>query len=202
VVVNTAGTERNEQLTATVGVLLLVLLAVLGITIIRIGQLIWLHLFLGLLLLGPVVLKVVSTGYRFARYYTGDPAYREKGPPQLGLRLLAPVVVLLTGVVFVSGVILLFHGPQNRGTWLTIHKVSFIVWLVFTSLHVLGHVPGLGNSLRPRALGPSDTWRGEAGRWIALSSACAVGLVLALVLLPDFAAWTSQGVLAHHHHDG
>jgi hypothetical protein len=201
-VVNTAGTERNEQLTATVGVLLLVLLAVLGVTIIRIGQLIWLHLFLGLLLLGPVLLKVVSTGYRFARYYTGDPAYRHKGPPELAMRLLAPVVVLLTGVVFVSGVILLFHGPQNRGTWLTVHKVSFIVWLVFTALHVLGHLPGLGSSLRPRALGPSDTWRGEAGRWIALSSACAVGLVLALVLLPDFSVWTGHGVLAHHHHDG
>ncbi|MEA2159320.1 MAG: hypothetical protein QOD66_1700, partial [Solirubrobacteraceae bacterium] len=61
-VVNAAGTERNEQLTATVGVLLLVLLAVLGVTIVRIGQLIWLHLFLGLLLVGPVMLKVVSTG--------------------------------------------------------------------------------------------------------------------------------------------
>jgi hypothetical protein len=200
-VVDTAGTERNEQLTATIGVLLLVLLAVLGVTIIRIGQLIWLHLFLGLLLLGPVLLKVGSTGYRFARYYTGDPAYRHKGPPELAMRLLAPVVVLLTGVVFVSGVILLFHGPQNRGTWLTIHKVSFIVWLVFTALHVLGHLPGMGTSLRPRALGPSDTWRSEAGRWIALSSACAVGLVLALVLLPDFSVWT-HGALAHHHHDG
>jgi hypothetical protein len=199
--VNTAGTERNEQLTATIGVLLLLLLAVLGVTILRIGQLIWLHLFLGLLLLGPVLLKLGSTGYRFARYYTGDPAYRHKGPPELAMRLLAPVVVLLTGVVFVSGVILLFHGPQNRGTWLTIHKVSFIVWLVFTALHVLGHLPGFGTSLRPRALGPSDTWRGEAGRWIALSSACVVGLVLALVLLPDFSVWT-HGVLAHHHHDG
>ncbi len=44
-----------------------------------------------------------------------------------------------------------------------------------------------------------DTWRGEAGRWIALSSACALGLVLALVLLPDFSVWTNHGVLAHHH---
>src|SRR5450759_5205977 len=107
-VVNTAGTERNEQLTATIGVLLLLLLAVLGVTILRIGQLIWLHLFLGLLLLGPVLLKLGSTGYRFARYYIGDPAYRHKGPPELALRLLAPVGVLLTGGVFVRGVILLY----------------------------------------------------------------------------------------------
>ena len=41
---------------------LLVLFAVLGITIIRIGQLLWLHLFLGVLLVGPVALKLASTG--------------------------------------------------------------------------------------------------------------------------------------------
>ena len=58
------GTDGNERLTAIVGALLLVLLAVLGVTIIRIGQLLWLHLFLGLLLIGPVALKLASTGYR------------------------------------------------------------------------------------------------------------------------------------------
>ena len=58
------------------GALLFVLLAVLGVTILRIGQLMWLHLFLGLLLIGPLALKLASTGYRFARYYTGQPSYR------------------------------------------------------------------------------------------------------------------------------
>ena len=48
----------------------------------RIGQLLWLHLFVGLLLIGPVVLKLASTGYRFARYYTNDAVYRRKGPPE------------------------------------------------------------------------------------------------------------------------
>src|SRR5579875_586858 len=46
------GIEGNEQLTAMVGVLLIALLAALGVTVLRIGQLIWPHLFLGLLLLG------------------------------------------------------------------------------------------------------------------------------------------------------
>ena len=44
------GTEGNERLTVLTGLLLIVLLAGLGITIVRIGQLLWLHLFLGLLL--------------------------------------------------------------------------------------------------------------------------------------------------------
>ena len=68
------------------GVILIVLFAVLGVTIVQIGQLIWLHLFLGLLLLGPVLLKLASTGYRFLRYYTHDAIYRAKGPPMPALR--------------------------------------------------------------------------------------------------------------------
>ncbi len=42
---------------------------------------------------------------------------------------------------------------------------------------------------------------GGAGRWIALTGALVGGLVLAIVLIPDFAAWTAHGAL-HHHHDG
>src|SRR2546430_8437015 len=87
------GVDGNEWLTTATGVLLIVLLAVLGVTIIRIGQLIWLHLFLGLLLVGPVVLKMTSTGYRFMRYYTDSDRYVERGPPMLALRTIAPVVV-------------------------------------------------------------------------------------------------------------
>jgi len=187
------GTDGNEELTATTGLLLIVLLVVLGVTIVRIGQLIWLHLFLGLLLLGPVALKMASTGYRFARYYLNSGVYRGKGPPQLGLRLIAPMVVITTLVVFVSGIVLLFHGPQNRGELVTIHKVSFIVWAVFTGLHVAGRLPQFRRSL-------SVTPTGRAGRWIALAGVLVGGLVIALVLIPDFAPWTAPGVLHHHHH--
>jgi len=42
------GPDGNEQLTAVTGVVLIVLLAALGITILRIGQLTWPHFFLGL----------------------------------------------------------------------------------------------------------------------------------------------------------
>jgi hypothetical protein len=47
------GPAGNEQLTSITGTILLVLLAAIGVTIVRIGQLLWLHLFLGLLLIGP-----------------------------------------------------------------------------------------------------------------------------------------------------
>ena len=39
------------------------------------GRLLTLHFFLGMLLLGPVCLKVGSTLWRFTRYYTGSAAY-------------------------------------------------------------------------------------------------------------------------------
>ena len=194
-----SGTTGNEQLTAVTGVLLIVLLAALGVTILRIGQLIWLHLFLGFLLVGPVLLKMASTGYRFFRYYTGDRLYVSKGPPQIILRLIAPVVVLTTVAVFGSGIALMFVAPAHRGTLLLLHKASFIVWLGATGLHVLGHLPSLKPSLRAVPLSGADGGSGAAGRWIALAGALVGGLVLAVVLIPHFSLWTAPGAFPHDH---
>ena len=69
------GTAGNEQLVATVGVVLIAMFAVIGITILRIHQLLDVHMFMGILLAGPVGLKLSATGYRSARYYSGNPAY-------------------------------------------------------------------------------------------------------------------------------
>ena len=195
------GTDGNEQLTAITGVVLIALLAVLGVTILRIGQLIWLHLFIGLLLIGPVVLKMASTGYRFARYYTHSATYRSKGPPPMALRLLAPGVVLSTAIVFVSGLVLMFDGPARRGTPLLIHKVSFIAWIALTAVHVLGHLPGLGTTVRAAARVREDIGvPGASSRWLALIGAIVAGVVLAIVLIPDFHVWTAPGAIHHHHH--
>jgi hypothetical protein len=213
------GTDGNEILTSTTGAVLFVLLAAIGITIVRIGQLTWLHLFVGLLLIGPVALKLASTGYRFTRYYTGAPTYVEAGPPWMPLRLMAPIVAVSTVTVFLTGVILLFGGPADRQPWLMLHKVSFIVWVVFTVLHVAGHLPEMGRLLGIRHElvslpgirtdletgahdGPYSTGvtrgPGSTGRWLALGASVAAGLVLALVLISDFGAWT--GAAAHFHH--
>ena len=121
------GVDGNEWLTRATGVVLIVLLAVLGITIVRIGQLTWLHLFLGLVLVGPVALKLASTGYRFVRYYTHSPRYVDRRPPAWALRAIGPIVVATTAVVFASGIVLLLDGPRHRGPWLSVHKVGFIV---------------------------------------------------------------------------
>lgn len=63
------------------------------------------HYVVGLLLVPPVVLKLGVGGYRFARYYTGSPAYRRAGPPPILMRfVVAPALVASTLAVFVSGI--------------------------------------------------------------------------------------------------
>ena len=71
-----------------------------------------------MLLIPPVLLKIGSTGWRFVRYYRGSPAYRRKGPPPALLRLLGPVVVILTVGVLASGVALVLAPHSLRHTLL------------------------------------------------------------------------------------
>jgi hypothetical protein len=197
------GTDGNEQLTTLTGAILIVLLAAIGFTIPQLRKFIWMHLFVGFLLIGPVLLKMASTGYRFSRYYTGDAEYVRKGPPELALRLIGPLVVLSTVAVFITGIVLMIVGPAHRDPWLMLHKLSFIVWVVFISLHVLGHLPAVGRALGIGRRGEAQragAAPGATGRWIALSSALVGGLILAVVLIPDFASWTAHGVFVHHHH--
>ena len=198
------GPDGNEQLTTVTGVILIVLLAVLGFTIPQLRQFIWMHLFVGLLLIGPVLLKMASTGYRFVRYYTRNAEYVRKGPPEIALRLIAPLVVISTVGVFITGIGLLVVGPSHRDPWLLLHKLTFIVWIVFTSFHILGHLPAIARALGIGGRGQSQragAAAGEVGRWITLTGALVGGLVLAVVLIPEFSAWTAHGVFLHHHHD-
>jgi hypothetical protein len=200
------GMTGNERLTTVIGATLVVLLAVIGLTILRIHSLLSVHLFAGMLLVPPVLLKLSSTGYRFFRYYMGNPRYREKGPPELALRVIAPTVVLSTLVVFVSGVALLFAGPSARATWFPIHKDSFFVWVAFMAIHVIGHLPSMPSVLRADYSRYPDYYKdaggdvtGRAGRVLALSGTLVAGLVLAILVIPEFGPWLHGIGLFHHH---
>ena len=136
----TSGVAANARLTALTGALLVVLLAAMGITVLRVRELLPQHFFLGFLLIPPLALKMTTTGYRFIRYYTGDPAYRRAGPPQLLMRLIAPIVVLSTAAVFITGLELWMFGLRFGSDWIEAHKLSFMIWLPATAVHVLGHM--------------------------------------------------------------
>ena len=73
-----SGVEGNSRLTAVDGMVLLVLLVVEGFTVLAVRQMITLHVYVGVLLVGPVLLKCASTGFRFVRYYARARPYVEK----------------------------------------------------------------------------------------------------------------------------
>ncbi len=181
-------TVRNERLTATAAAVLLVLLAIEGITILSIRQLLSAHIVVGLLLIPPVLLKLASTGYRFLRYYLGDDAYVAKGPPHMFMRLLAPLLVVSTLTVLGSGVGLLALGPErHRDVLLGLHKASFVVWFVVMSIHVLVYAPRLRRALQSR-----NAW----SRIGLVTGSLVAGAVLA------GAAYSRAGPWLHRAHEG
>ena len=187
------GAESNARLTASNAAVLLVLLAAEGATVLRVRQLISPHVFLGMLLIPPVLLKLGSTGYRFVRYYQGAPAYRRKGPPPVLLRLLGPVVVILTVVVLASGVALLLAGPAWSARLLFVHKASFVLWFFAMTVHVLGHLAEVAR------LAPRD-WmrrarrdvRGAGSRQWLLAASLVAGALLGLALLSRVGPWLAS----------
>jgi hypothetical protein len=177
-----AGPVGNERLTAITAIVLIALLALEGVTILAIRPLLSWHVFVGMLLIPPVVLKLVSTGYRFWRYYSGDPEYVLRGPPHVLLRLLAPLVVVSTFAVFATGVGLLALGPGHDAL-IGLHKASFVVWLVVTGVHVLAHLrrlPGL-------AFAPGH---GATRRLAVVTAAVLAGGALAVSTLSLVSPWT------------
>jgi hypothetical protein len=196
------GTAGNERLTAATGIILILLLATIGVTIVRIGSLLWVHLFVGLVLIPVLLLKLGSTGYRFVRYYTSNPAYRERGAPPLALRLLGPIVVATSVAVLATGMVLLFVGPKSGGVLRELHKLSFFLWVAFMAIHVLGHLPDLQKTFltkRGERFEYNNLAAGRTGRTIALLGALVAGTVLAILLIPDFGAWTTHFGAFHHH---
>jgi hypothetical protein len=189
-----AGAEGNSRLTAVNGAVLVALLAVEGVTVLDVRGLITLHVYLGLLLVGPVLLKCASTLYRFLRYYAGARPYVQKGPPHPALRVLGPLVVLSSLAVLGTGIGLIYAGPMHRQPLLGLHKASFIVWFVVMTVHVLGHALDAGSTtwreLRDARHSPAG--RGRRWRTLAVALSLIAGVGLATAILPSASAWTSH----------
>jgi hypothetical protein len=184
------GVAGNERLTAMTGAVLLALFAAEGLTILRMHRLLTVHFFLGMLLLGPVALKIASTGYRFVRYYAGSAPYVRKGPPALPMRLLGPLVIATSLCVLGTGVMLALAGPGS-GQWLFLHKATFVLWFGVLTIHVLVYAPRLPRLLLdgPPAGRAAATLAGRGPRWLLLAAALAAGLVIAMATLHLAAAW-------------
>lgn len=131
----------NARLTAALGALLLVGLFVEGLTLVMgVDDSLVLHVFVGFLVLPPILVKIGSTGYRMVRYYRNDPRYTHKGPPPPILRVIGPLVVLSTISLLATGIALLAVGHHSSLPLGVLHKLSFIAWFGLMTIHVLGHL--------------------------------------------------------------
>jgi hypothetical protein len=145
-----------------------------------------------MLLVPPVLLKTATTGYRFARYYAGSPPYVRRGAPPFVLRILGPVVVVLTIAVLGTGIALLWAPSGWRNATLFLHKATFVLWIGAMTVHVLGHL------LDTYRLAPRD-WTPKAayvpGAWLRRATVVAtllVGVGFGLLALGQADAWVRR----------
>lgn len=197
---SSGGPEGNERLTAVTGVILLLLFAAEGLTILSLSSLLYWHYLLGFMLVGPICAKLGSTIYRFARYYARAPEYRRKGPPEPLLRVLGPFVVLTTLAMMITGILLAIDGTSPAigfagVSLLMLHKLSFLAWAAVMTVHVLAYIWRLPR-LVAADLTPDSRARRAAvqvgGRWLRWSTtvlSLGGGVALALACVHLYANW-------------
>ena len=182
----------NERMTTLAGAVLLMLIVVELVTVPTLRALLSVHVLVGVLLTGPLAVKIGSTGYRFLRYYTGSPAYVRKGPPRLALRVLAPLLLATTLVVIGSGIGLVVTSPTQAGPLRIVHVLSALTWLPMIAIHVFAYIRRV-----PRSL--ADDWSKHPaeqapGRGLRLGVNLGVllgGAIAAILVLPVAAPWSA-----------
>ncbi len=184
------GPEGNARATGLTAAVLLVLLAAEGATLLQVHAWITPHVVLGMVLVPVVLWKLTTTSWRMVHYYRGDGPYRRRGAPPLLLRLLGPVVVLLTLVLLGSGIALLLVPHSMRDQVFFVHRASFVLWFGAMAVHVLGHVVETGR------LAPADLMtrtrrqvRGAGPRLWIEAGCLVVGIGLAALMVPTIGPW-------------
>jgi hypothetical protein len=182
------GVRENRRLTALTGLVLLAPLVVVTGSGLLFGQLWRVHYFAGFLLLPLVLLKLASTGYRTVRYYVGSPAYRRAGTPAPALRLLAPVLVASTAVLFLSGVVMWIDRSRAQ-PWSTLHTDAAVVFCAAVTIHLIAHLPRAWRTARAARPARESTAAGPPPRMArrrrgAVLGAVVFGLVLAVATVP------------------
>jgi hypothetical protein len=183
--------DGNERLTATVGLVLVVLTVVeLATIVFGLGQFLSLHVFIGFVLIPPVLLKLASTGWRFTRYYTRSEAYRLKGAPQLAMRMLAPLLVAATVVLFASGVAIgLLHG-HSLDIARQLHGPASVVWMILVGVHVLVYLKrALISGKEDITASTRASVPGAKARLYLLAGAIVAGIVVGVATLPADHHW-------------
>jgi len=187
------GVAGNERLTALASAGLLVLLLIELASTPTLSAFLPAHIFIGLLLAGPLTLKLGSVAYRFVRYYAGSAEYVRKGPPRLALRLLAPLLVATTLFLMGTGVALVVTGPDDPGPFVGLHNLTFVLWLPLFAIHLFAYVRRVP-SLAAAELRALDV-PGRALRIDLTAGALLFGAIAAVAALRGAAPWGAPDVL-------
>jgi hypothetical protein len=181
----------NERLTAVIGLLLLVPIFVEVVTVLLgVHTFMSVHVFVGLALIPPVLLKLGSTAWRFARYYTRSRPYVALGPPQIAMRLVAPLFVAATIVLFGSGITMGFVHGEALDVARRLHGPASVIWLLLLGLHVLVYFTRAVKRTAEDALPERRSRaRGAAARAAGVVVAVVSGLVIAAAAVPAQHRW-------------
>jgi hypothetical protein len=194
----------NERLTAAVGLLVVApILVEVATIVLGVHTYMSLHVFVGLALIPAVTLKLASTGWRFARYYTRSLAYVRHGPPQPAMRALAAPFVAATVVLFGSGIAIgLLHGHALQLAR-RLHGPAAVVWLVLLGLHVLVYLRrALRSAAREAVPATRRSVRGWVARGYALAAIVTCGAVLGGATVPAQHRWVHIPRDRHDHTRG
>jgi len=192
------GVVGNERLTALVSLVLLALIIVELVTSALLRTWLPAHTVVGVLLVGPLLVKMGSTGWRFLRYYTRVSAYVRRGPPPLVLRVLGPMLFVTTLVMVGSGIGLVVTGPIQP--FLLTHVFSALVWLPLIAVHSLAHLQQVPRSIASDWSTQQDA-RFHVGRRLRLGvnlGALVLGVIAAWLLFPaatPLFAWGQTNVI-------
>jgi hypothetical protein len=181
-----------------VGVLLLGPVVVeLGTVLLGVHTFMSLHVFVGLALIPPVLLKLASTGWRFARYYTRKDAYVEHGAPQIAMRLLAPLFVAATVVLFSSGVAMgILHG-HALVVARRLHGPTSVIWIVLFAIHALVYLKRALIGSRQEIIAAGRSVQGRGVRGYLIAATVVSGLIIGAATVPAQHRWVD---LPRDHH--
>ncbi len=198
------GPAGNAQLTAWTGLMLLALFMVEVGTVVDLGRFLNWHIVVGMLLVPLALLKTTSTGWRIVSYYTHRIPYRTAGPPPMMLRLLGPLVILVTLAVLGSGIALIALGPlDSRSGFLTIvgyhldavgvHKATVVAWAAVIAVHTVARlIPALRIISAPWVA--KNHIPGGLPRLIILIATLLVACIAAAFVYGQAGPWMSGGL--------
>lgn len=124
------------------GVALLVLSALEALTALDLRVAIFWHIVIGLVLLPVLVLKLALATWRFVSFYRADGPTHVRTAPWFPLRVLAPLLVVVTVLLVLSGTELTFAGPSSfSDTFLApAHFLLAGIWLLLLFIHTAAYL--------------------------------------------------------------